>query len=82
MNITAPILGTDHIIGVMGSTDPVTLLTLATAPTQAPSLSRLAIDPIILAALVIMSVGPTTSGGRVIGHGATVEGSGSTATTL
>jgi hypothetical protein len=42
----------------------------------------LAIGPIILAARVIMWAGPTTSGDRDIGHGATVKEAGSTATTL
>lgn len=82
MTITGPIQGTDRIIGVMGRMDPATLLTLATAPTQAPSLSRLAIDPIILAGPVIMWAEAITSGGRGIGHDATVKGSGSTAATL
>ena len=52
---------TDRIMGVMAHTDPVTLVmahtdpvTLVMAPTQAPSRSRLAIGPIIIAALVIM----------------------------
>lgn len=82
MSITEGIRGTDRIMGVMAHTDPVTLVTLAMAPTQAPSLSRLAIDPIIVAAPVIMWAGAITSGGRGIGLGATVEGSGSTAATL
>src|ERR1700720_3941452 len=48
--------GYDRFMGVMGHTDPVTLLTQALSP------SRLAIDPIIPAALVIMWAGPITSG--------------------
>ena len=69
-------------MGVMAHTDPVTLVTLAMAPTQAQSLSRLVIDPIIVAAPVIMWAGAITSGSRDIGYGATVKESGSTATTL
>ncbi len=61
---------------------PVTLVALAMALTQALSRSRLVIDPIIIAALVIMWAGAITSGGRDIGYGATVKESGSTATTL
>jgi len=61
---------------------PVTLVVLAMALTQALSRLRLVIDPIIIAALVIMWAGAITSGGRDIGSGATVKESGSTATTL
>ena len=62
--------------------DPVTLVALAMALTQALSRSRLVIGPITLAALVIMWAGAITSGGRDIGYGATVKEFGSTATTL
>ncbi len=62
--------------------DPGTLVALAMALTQALSRSRLAIGRITLAALVITSAAPITSGGRDIGHGATVKESGSTATTF
>lgn len=81
MSITGPIRDMDRIIEVM-HTAPVTLLTLATGPTQAPSSSKLAIDLIILAVLVIMRAGRIMSGGQDTGHGATVEGFGSTAGTL
>jgi hypothetical protein len=67
-------------MGRMAHTDPVTALGMA--PTQAASQSRLAIGHIIIAALVTMLAGPTMSGDRDIGHGATVKESGSTATTL
>jgi len=80
MSITEGIRGTDRIMGVV--MDPVTLVALAMALTQALSRSRLVIGPIIIAALVIMWAGAITSGGRDIGYGATVKESGSTATTL
>jgi hypothetical protein len=73
---------TDPVMRVMAHTDPGTLVALAMALTQALSRSRLAIGPIIIAALVIMWAGAITSGGRDIGHGATVKESGSMATTL
>jgi hypothetical protein len=92
MSITEGIRGTDPVMRVMAHTDPVTLImahtdpgtlvALAMALTQALSRSRLVIGPIIIAALVIMWAGAITSGGRDIGHGATVKESGSTATTL
>ena len=81
MSITLGIQGTTgRVMGLMAHMDTVTAL--AMAPTRAVSQSRLAIGPIILAARVIMWAGPTTSGDRDIGHGATVKEAGSTATTL
>jgi len=82
MSITEGIRGTDPVMRVMAHTDPGTLVALAMALTQALSRSRLVIGPIIIAALVIMWAGAITSGGRDIGHGATVKESGSMATTL
>jgi hypothetical protein len=80
---------TDQVTRVMAHTDPVMqvmahtdLVMRVMAHTKAPSRSRLAIGPIIIAALVIMWAGAITSGGRDIGYGATVKESGSTGTTL
>ena len=80
MSITPRARVTGRIMRVV--MDPVTLVALAMALTQALSRSRLVIGPIIIAALVIMWAGAITSGGRDIGYGATVKESGSTATTL
>lgn len=82
MNITGPIRVTDRIIEATPHTAPVTLPTLATARTQVPSLSKLAIDLIILAAPVTMWAEAIMSGGRDTGRGVTGEGSGFTAAML
>ena len=69
-----------HITEVMARMGQATVQDMRL--TQAPSRSRLAIGRITLAALVITSAAPITSGGRDIGHGAAVKESGSTATTF
>ncbi len=76
------VVRTGAVMRVMAHTEPVMPVPLAMSPAQAPSRSRLAIGRITLAALVITSAAPITSGGRDIGHGATVKESGSTATTF
>ncbi len=77
--ITA-VRGMDGRITAVARTDPVMPLILAMV--RAQSRSRLEIGRTILTALVIMWAAPITFGARDIGHGATVKGSGSAATTF